>query len=135
MIETIFKKSSLQEGRKIDSRIIYPNGELYIGKLQACKRVGKGKYISRDGSVFEGDFIEDVKEGEGSVEMKDGTTFKATFKNDEFQKVTDLVDGKGNQYFLKKGGEFIKGKLHSYQGEGSVTFVNGDVYTGSFKSG
>lgn len=53
--------------------MIFSNGDTYEGMWQAGLKHGQGKYIWRDGNVFEGHFWLDKREGEGSLFYPNGS--------------------------------------------------------------
>ncbi len=85
---------------------MYPNRYFrYEGQWRNGRKHGHGKLIMRDGSFYEGDFI-----------------------NGE-------IEGKGTRFFACDGrkyvGEFQGGECH---GEGSLAYGDGSTYEGHFEN-
>ncbi len=49
-------------GKKISA-----NGDVYEGEYLNGKRHGRGKKITANGDVYEGDFVDDKRDGKGSI--------------------------------------------------------------------
>ena len=81
-------------------KMIYEEGDYYIGEFKEGLQHGKGKYYSNKGRlIYEGDFVNDKEEGNGKLFYEDGSYFKGPFKN-------GLRDGDGEEY--DKNGEIIR---------------------------
>lgn len=61
-------------------RMVFANGDEYIGDYFNDKRQGKGKYIWANGAVYEGDFSGGVPHGIGTyLQNKGGTAYTGEF--------------------------------------------------------
>ena len=47
------------------------------------KMNGKGKFNWPDGKIYEGDFVNDIKEGTGTLFLPNGKIYKNQWKNDQ----------------------------------------------------
>ena len=139
---------------------IYADGDKYEGSFAGGKKSGQGKYTwvfadGQTGATYEGAFAEDKRNGSGVFTATDGTVYKGHFVND--RRVDDCAEvliptaagydryfGGYDQdvrtgfgyYFYATGdvyvGEFENNKPH---GQGSIYFVGGGSYKGSFVNG
>ena len=68
---------------------------------------GRGTYKWPDGSEYDGEYINNIKEGNGTFKWADGRIFKGTFKNGK-------PHGFGKLSFkgIDFDAEFINGKLN-----------------------
>jgi hypothetical protein len=85
----------------------WDNGNSFEGNFDKGKRKGKGKKINKDGSVFEGDY-EDNLPVYGRYKWPDGDEYIGQWKNGTF-------DGKGTKSKpdgTKYEGEWKDGKPH-----------------------
>jgi len=48
-----------------------------------AKMNGKGKYYWPDGNIYEGDFVNDIKEGSGTLYIPNGKIYRIPWKNDK----------------------------------------------------
>lgn len=85
----------------------YQNGDTFKGRLDDDKkRQGPGVYCEkRTGSVYEGDWKDNMRHGVGVLTFASG---------------------------LEYSGEFFKDSIH---GQGTITLIDASVYTGSFFNG
>lgn len=87
---------------KANNKIIYENGDVYVGDIDVLCRDGKGVMTYKNGDKYEGEWRNDKVDG-------DGTFYYAN--NDIYS------------------GEFVGGVRH---GQGVMHWSNNDVYEGSF---
>ena len=64
-------------------KFIYKNGGMYEGNLKDGKREGKGVYYFPNGDRYEGDFKNDKRDGQGVYYWNDGDRTVGNFANDE----------------------------------------------------
>lgn len=104
-----------------------------------------------DGSVYEGDVVDGVREGSGRVTWQNGDEYVGEFKNGlrhgkgRFRWESgnsyegDYFEGMrhGNGCFVWKNGDRYVGEFEYGQrtGNGRMTFANGDEYVGRFDCG
>jgi hypothetical protein len=137
MIDTLFEANDIKHVIG-DFRIKYASGELYQGKFKSYMRTGgKGTLYSKDKSIFEGIWKNDMKQGEGVIKYNDGSELKALFEQNQPKIVSRFLDKTGTIYTNiveenGRKGEFVNGKL---RGLGKAVYPNGDIYVGEFKSG
>ena len=87
-----------------NGKIIFDNGEYYIGQLKNNKRHGKGVEYSKDGKIiFEGDWVE----GKVKFNFDNGEYYIGEWSNGQ-------PNGKGILYYgdgkIKNEGNFVNGK-------------------------
>ncbi len=64
----------------------YPDGSVYRGEFKDDLPHGEGVLVSSDGSRYEGEFRFGARDGKGTFTQKDGRVFKGIFKKDELIK-------------------------------------------------
>ena len=111
-----------------DGTLKYPSGAYYQGKFENGVFHGKGTYVLVDGSRYHGDFH--LGEITGEFEFTDSkavSTYKGEMKN-------GLAHGFGtsNNESYSYTGNF---NLGNFEGEGKLSYVDGDVYYGQFLNG
>ncbi len=137
------------------SKIEYSNGDVYIGDINIIYRNGKGtltyattkdkyegefkddiingfgKYTYSDGSYFEGNFVNGVKQGYGKfVVVKDGVPTGEEFSG---QYVNDMLNGQGEYVSADGSYSYVGNFVNDVQnGSGKCTYANGDTYIGNF---
>ena len=113
----------------------YDNGDIYIGEMKEGKRVGNGSIKYSDGSMAQGNFVNDELNGEGVYlgvvkdvnGQKVRLQYKGNFVNGKYEGKGEFIDEEGEKYI----GEFKNG-LKS--GHGVLTTINGDKHAGNFKN-
>jgi hypothetical protein len=112
----------------VKGRLNYPNGSTYEGKFdENLFKSGKGKEVSIDGSVYTGEFFDDLRQGQGQLTGKDKSVFKGEFWRG-YKAKGSLKFADGSEY----NGEFSKNKM---QGTGNFKHTDGSVYVGEFIEG
>ena len=89
---------------------------------------GKGKFNLEGGDVYEGDFVNSVKQGQGTYTFKNGVVYIGQFAKDEFNGIGKIKYTNGEIY----EGDFVNSKRH---GKGKNIYFNGDVYEGDYVNG
>lgn len=57
-------------------QIFYSNGDHYIGEVDNWIKVGKGRiHYKTKNEIYEGDFVNDLKEGCGYLTLSDGRVY------------------------------------------------------------
>lgn len=93
----------------------------YDGETNAeGKKHGKGKIIYLDGSMFDGNFVEDHKEGYGEYFTKE-VTYKGEWQN-------GLKNGKGTLYFPNGDRVSTTFKNDKKHGNGIYITADGKIY-------
>jgi len=111
-------------------KLVYSNGEIYIGQTLNRLRQGKGIHYYKNGKIkIDGNFVNDKLEGEGAYYYEDGEFYKGQWKN-------DLKYGKGIEYYkngiIKYEGDFVNDKP---EGFGKYIYSDGVFYIGQIKNG
>ncbi len=95
--------------------------------VNANKKHGKGQIKYPDGSVYEGEWLNNQRHGAGRLTSSAGEVFEGVFEKDA------PVSGKG-VLPLKEGGKYegvlSQGKHH---GQGKITYLDGRTLEGSFR--
>lgn len=89
---------------------------------------GKGTYLFKDGSKYNGSFLKGKAHGQGTYYHKDGTYYTGAF-------IQGVKHGLGKLTFISKEvytGNFVNGII---AGKGKMTYRNGDIYTGDWTNG
>lgn len=107
------------------ARILFANGNTYVGGLKEDMLHGKG--ILRDvvqQSVYDGEFFEDQRHGY-AVFTYPGGRYEGQYQNNKRHGRGKDEDDAGNMF----DGEFQRGDFV----RGTVTYAKGDIYTGEVK--
>ena len=123
-------KNSLNITEKKIYKLIYPNGEFYIGEILNGLKNGKGIQYYMDGKIkIDGNFVNDKVEGDGIYYYEDGEFYNGQWKN-------DLRHGKGKEYYkngiIKYEGDFVNDKP---EGSGKYIYLDGVFYIGQIING
>src|SRR5512145_681773 len=87
---------------------------------------GNGKYVYSNGFIYEGNFVNGLREGRGMLKGADGSWFDGMWVKDKFE-------GQGT-YVWPNGAKYIGAWTNGVQnGYGIYFYTNGDKYTGYFK--
>lgn len=102
-------------------------GEINLSKDKKPIREGFGRMEFKDGSFYEGQWIQDKRTGKGRLYYKSGNVYQGTFKQ-------NFREGFG-EFFYKNSGDFYKGNWvgDKKDGKGAYFFHNGEWFEGSFK--
>ena len=117
-----FQQSAIDES--ITKETKETNG-IYTGSRSNGKKEGKGKFEWNDGSIYEGEFHEDVINGYGILTIPGKGTYEGTFRNGK-------KNGQGRYSFINDDiydGNWVEDKM---SGKGTYKFANGDTYIGEF---
>jgi len=101
--------------------------EPYLGERRKFMREGYGTYVFENSFFrYEGEWLKGKKHGHGKLSMKDGTYYEGQFLNGE-------INGQGYKFFAssqaKYTGQFLNGEMH---GHGIMTYRNGNCYEGQW---
>ncbi len=108
------------------TKIVYPNGDVFIGSIVGGKANGKGTYTFSTGAVYVGDFVNDAATGTGTLTYADGSYYTGGFKDNLFSGTGKFVYSNGSVYI----GEVLNGAAN---GSGELQAANGRTYTGTFQ--
>ncbi|XP_018592023.1 MORN repeat-containing protein 1-like [Scleropages formosus] len=129
---------------------VYPNSFFrYEGQWRMGKKHGRGKFIMKDGSFYEGDFVDGEIEGNGvRYWARTGDSYSGQFHCGELHGFGVMEYGSGHRYEgqfsygLREGHGVLSDKVgHRYEGsfhenkkhgEGKMKFRNGDRYEGDW---
>jgi hypothetical protein len=102
--------------------------KLYEGEWINGIKEGRGIYRYTDGRYYEGEWKNDKKEGHGIYRYTDGRYYEGEWKNDK-------KEGQGFFNFLDGGSYNGEWKNDNKEGKGIYIFPNKDIYEGEFKKG
>lgn len=110
-------------------KLLYANGDVYLGQHRAFLRDGQGKMIYQDGSTYEGGWSYDKKHGQGFLrDQAIGNVYSGGYQDGR-------KDGHGRMFYADKrevyDGEWMNDKR---QGEGSIIDSKGVVCRGTFRT-
>ena len=98
----------------------------YLGKISKDgKKEGSGIYRWKDGSTYEGNYLEGRRHGHGKFLWANGESYKGEYHHDERTGLGEYLWPDGSRY----SGEFLKGKRH---GKGIFTSPDSIVYEGAW---
>lgn len=98
----------------------------YKGEFRLGKRHGKGTMVWSDGSVFDGDWLNDER-AYGKMIMRGGWVYEGAFKDDKFHGDNEKLM---TPDMLIYQGRFEKGRTCNV---GMILYENGDVYYGQLR--
>ncbi|CAA3027131.1 phosphatidylinositol 4-phosphate 5-kinase 2 [Olea europaea subsp. europaea] len=102
------------------------NGDLYIGVLVNNTPHGRGKYLWKDGCMYEGDWKRGKASGKGKFSWPSGATFEGEFKSGRMEGSGTYIGSDGDMY----KGSWSADRKHGY---GVKHYSNGDYYEGQWK--
>ena len=110
-------------------KIVYEDGEYYIGQMKNGLRNGKGILYNKNGTIkYEGYWLNDLREGKGKPILENGDYYIGYYKDNK-------KNGKGIIYKkdgkIKYDGDYLDGKR---EGNGKYYYDNRDYYIGQFKN-
>eukprot|EP01016_Furgasonia_blochmanni_P055592 TRINITY_DN9333_c0_g1_i9.p1 TRINITY_DN9333_c0_g1~~TRINITY_DN9333_c0_g1_i9.p1 ORF type:complete len:331 (+),score=41.13 TRINITY_DN9333_c0_g1_i9:65-1057(+) len=108
-------------------KYMYKDGSMYNGEWSYGKRSGYGREEWVDVGVYEGYFLNGRKNGEGTLTLTNGITYEGEFKNDDFHGQGKMTWEDGTVY----RGSWVAGKR---QGQGEQQWSCGRKYIGSFEN-
>ncbi|XP_006161229.1 MORN repeat-containing protein 1 isoform X2 [Tupaia chinensis] len=129
---------------------VYPNSYFrYEGEWRGGKKHGHGKLLFKDGSYYEGDFVDGEITGEGCRHWAcSGNTYSGQFVLGEPHghgvmryKTGGCYEGElsrgareGHGFLVDKDGQVYQGSFHDNKrhGHGEMLFKNGDKYEGDW---
>ncbi len=122
----------------------YSDGSRYEGSFKNHKADGFGHFNYANGDYYKGEFREGLKHGNGALYSANGEK-RGTWKEGEFMDslksglgciAGDCVTGIGT-YVYKDAAATYMGRFENGlpQGEGVITYTNGDRYEGKWENG
>ena len=127
--DTVFAVEAERAARPLS--LLFDDGT-YVGDIVGGKAHGRGerRWTSGDdgGNIYQGGFINGMKEGSGVLLFADGEIYDGDWKADrrEGRGKETWADGSGYE------GEFRQGKK---EGRGKMKYANGDIYDGDWRDG
>jgi len=109
-------------------RVLFHNGDSYIGSVREFQLHGQGKYTFAQPSnsrTYAGQFLDGRMDGEGAYAFSNGDVYVGQFHHGAFAGIGCYVHK--DKYLYE--GEWQDGRMH---GRGKLTFANGDVWQGQF---
>jgi hypothetical protein len=126
-------------------KIIYENGDIYIGEIMNNEKNGYGILTYANGDVYEGEFINNERNGHGKHTLS-GNIYIGEYRNDKrngyFKSIFDgdiyegeYIDNVRNEFgkYTFDNGDIYEGKIVDNKFKyGKYTYVNGDIYEGEY---
>lgn len=109
-------------------KMISKDGSLYEGEFFMGKKQGIGRLIDSGGECYYGNWIEDLAQGEGIYYFLDGSLYVGEFINGKF-------GGEGTEIWTDGSrfkGNFLDSLKHGF---GKFKWNNGSMYEGNFVKG
>jgi hypothetical protein len=108
-----------QKNRRIKVIKKYPNGDLYEGQFLNNMRDGSGRLTTKFGDIYEGEFKEDKKDGKGTLTYQNTNTYTGSWEQDKKS---------GHGVFVWQDGEKYTGMFKNdlRNGKGLYNWINGD---------
>lgn len=107
-------------------RYYYPDGSVYNGEWLNNQKHGNGTYSNRTGEIYKGMWKQNMRQGEGELRLNDGISLRGNWDNDQ------IVSGR----IVYPNGSSYEGEINNFFGNGNgvYTYQNSDVYRGSWKN-
>ena len=106
-------------------RVVYTNGDKYIGAFKEGNRNGNGRYIYSNGNKYIGQWTDGQKNGKGKFTYSNGSKYIGDFVYGKWTGIGTLTNSLGDKYV----GGIKDGKRH---GRGVITSTNGYTFEGVF---
>jgi hypothetical protein len=117
---------SISGCRSKSERTVELSDGSYSGKISKDgKKEGSGIYRWKDGSTYEGNYLEGKRHGHGKFLWANGESYKGEYHHDERTGFGEYLWPDGSRY----SGQFLKGKRH---GKGIFTSPDSVVYDGEW---
>jgi len=107
---------------------LYKDGSTYQGTFLNARPHGMGVYCHKDGSIYSGDFYNGTKSGKAKITFQTGDVYSGNV-------VDGMLTGQGLMRY--RNGDAYDGMWENGKssGKGTYTFSDGDTYTGDFLDG
>uniref|UniRef100_A0A4X2M9F4 MORN repeat containing 1 n=1 Tax=Vombatus ursinus TaxID=29139 RepID=A0A4X2M9F4_VOMUR len=107
-------------------KLLFKDGSYYEGEFVDGEIIGRGqRYWASSGNTYSGQFVLGELQGHGIMKYKDGGKYEGEFSHGVREGHGSLIDKNGQVY----KGSFHENKKH---GVGQMTFNNGDKYEGDW---
>ena len=128
----------------------YPGIGSYNGSFSESKKNGEGAFTWENGDSYQGFFEQDAIEGNGTYTFANGRVLSGVFHDGTFVEGTDTYSDDNINiivYFknstidsaeiIWRDGTSYSGEANEagFNGEGVLSFPNGDIYQGNFRNG
>ncbi len=138
------------KGKMVYHRGGSSGGRFYDGDWHVGHWHGYGVIRDVDGSIYEGQVVNDLKEGIGTMQFKDGRIFQGEFRQDAASEGTmSYIDGAqyegelhhGNRHgfgiYRFSDGSYYEGEsiMNLFEGKGKMTWSDGGWYQGDWSRG
>lgn len=138
------------KGKMIYHRGGRVGGRYYDGYWHVGHWHGTGVLRDASGDIYEGAFVNDLREGVGTIQFTDGRIFQGIFREDEASNGTmSYIDGAeyegelhhGNRHgfgvYRFSDGSYYKGDsvMNLFEGKGTMTWSDGGWYEGEWSKG
>ena len=134
------------------NKLVYENGDTYVGDIRGYLPNGLGVYTNRYGEVIDGEFTDGIADGFCHVTLASGNTYEGMITKGEWSGVLKLIYDLEEEnpqgefvnsrlegevtYFYRNGVSYVGGYQNGMpHGVGCLTFANGDKYEGEFSFG
>ena len=133
--------SSVQAGRAEEEELEniheeYTNGNQYIGQKKGGLKHGRGKYIFKDRSYYEGSWRNNLMHGKGVLYLPNGKVeYEGEWADDEPDGwgLLHCYEAEGRPPLWRRyEGQLRRGEM---DGRGKLLFASGLIYEGEFRLG
>lgn len=103
-----------------------PNGDVYVGTFSGHAPHGSGKYLWKDGCMYEGEWRRGKASGKGKFSWPSGASYEGEFRSGRMEGTGCFIGADGDVY---RGGWVADRKC----GYGEKKYANGDYYEGTWR--
>lgn len=118
-------QATLAQDTPVRGTVKLPEG-VYTGDLDGDVPRGQGKLVFKDGSSYEGEWVEGKRHGNGKMVWPSGDTYEGQHVDNERSGKGKFTWAGGNTYV----GDYRQEKRH---GKGVYTWADGERYEGEFE--
>ena len=103
----LFYEGDYCNGQKTKGRIHFRDGSSYWGTLDKYEKPhGRGKHVTKQGNIYDGEFNHNVREGHGRMTWSDGSYYLGEWCEDQYNGEGKLVAADGR---IVHQGLFVNG--------------------------
>lgn len=103
-----------------------PNGDVYVGSFSGHVPHGSGKYLWKDGCMYEGEWRRGRASGKGKFSWPSGASYEGEFRSGRMEGFGCFIGSDGDVY----RGSWVGDRK---QGYGEKRYANGDYYEGTWR--